>query len=208
MLTASTVLIGLGLITLGAGCFSKSKTTTTTDNVNTVKTTTVNVNATTTTTGAFNAKASDAQILAETNGQWANTATASTQYGDDAWSAEQATGGPDVDSYGDNGSAWAPKEVNKGVETLTVTFAKTVTPAGVRIRESYGSGSITKVELLDTDGVYQTIWEGADSTTGLKYLQIAVTDATYETNTIRITFDTTKAPTEWTEIDAVQLVGE
>ena len=194
-----------GLLALGAGC-NQTATKTTTPN-NTTKTT----NATTNTNAAvvaFNGYASAAAILSDANGQWAKTAVASTEYGSDSWSAKQATGKPNVTVYGDNGYAWAPAEKNKGIETLELSFAQVVTPLGVRVLESYGSGALTKVELKDTTGVYRTVWGGNDVTTGLSYIQIAVAGASYQTDTVKLTFDSTLAPEEWVEVDAVQLVGE
>lgn len=213
------------LLTLGAGCTTTTTpaattptnkattntaptTATNTVTTNTTNTNTTNSNVNTVTdTVTFDAKASDAAILADVNGQWATSATASSQYGSDSWSAKQATGVPDVDTYGDNAKAWAPEEKNKGTETLEVTFTKAVYASGVRVRENLGSGAVTKLELKDIDGKYYTIWEGTDTTEGLDYLQAAVEKTTYKVNGVKVTLDTTKSPTDWTEIDAVQLVG-
>lgn len=205
-LAAATVL------TLGASC---TKTTTTNTNgktnTNTVTTkvnTNAAVNTNTTPAVVFNAAATSAQVLADVNGQWAATATASTQYGSDSWSANQATGEPDVDVEGDNANAWAPLEKNKGTETLELSFTKAVYASGVRIRESLGEGAVTKVELKDIDGNYHSVFSGTDSTSGLNYLQIAVATTTYKVNGVRVTLNTTLSPNDWAEIDAVQLVGQ
>lgn len=207
MLRASALVI-TSLLALGAGCTQTTTKTTAPTNTNPPKTTntaTTNANATVVT---FNAKASDSAVLADKNGKWATTAVASTEYGSDSWSAIQATGKPNVTVYGDNGYAWAPAEKNKGTETLELSFAKVVTPLGVRVRESYGSGALVKIELKDTAGVYQTVWEGTDTTTSLAYVQVAVDEADYQTDTVKLTFDSTLNPEEWVEVDAVQLVGE
>lgn len=205
----TAALVITSLLALGAGCTqTATKTNTPTNPTKTTtptNTATTNANATVVT---FNAKASDSAVLANKNGQWATIAVASTQYGSDSWSAIQATGKPNVTVYGDNGYAWAPAEKNKGVETLEVGFAKVVTPLGVRVRESYGSGALIKIELKDTTGEYQIVWEGTDVTTSLAYVQVAVDGADYQTDTVKLTFDSTLNPEEWVEVDAVQLVGE
>lgn len=196
------------LVLLGAGCSNTTPTTTTTTPTTNTTPTTVAPVETTTTAVTFNATASDAVVRQDVNGQWAATATASSQYGSDSWAAKQATGRPNVESYGDNGYAWAHLEKNKGLETLEVTFAEAVNAVGVRIRESYGSGAVTQVELKDVAGTYHVAWTGIDPTTGLNYLQVPVELTDYEVNGVRITVDTTLVPEEWAEIDAVQLVGE
>lgn len=204
-------LVVLGLA--GAGCTTTQKTATPTASPagTTTPATTVTATPSPTASLTFNTTESDSAILAEKNGQWAVSALASSTYGDatgtESWSPMHATGQPNVETYGDHGTAWAPKEKNKGMEYLEMIYTDPVTPTGVRIRESYGSGCVTKVELKDTNGVWHEIWSGVDTTRGLSYLQIPVTGATYKTKTVKITFDTTKAPNEWAEIDAVQLVG-
>lgn len=205
------------LVLMGAGCTNTNTATTTNTSTKNTNTTTVTTNETNRNTTAntntetvvtFDASATDAEVLNDTNGQWAATATASSEYGADSWSAKQATGKPNVNTYSDNASAWAPLKSNGGEETLELTFAQAVTPVGLRIRESYGSGTITKVELKGVDDTYYTVWSGDDTTEGLAYLQVAVEDADYEADGARITFDTSDLVLEWAEIDAVQLVGE
>lgn len=67
---------------------------------------------------------------------------------------------------------------------------------------------MTKIELKDTDDQYHKVWEEIDTTRGLNYLQVKAEKTSYKVNGAKITLDTTKSPNEWTEIDAVQLVGE
>ncbi len=151
----------------------------------------------------------DEEFLKITNGQWASEATASSSFGaGEAWQAKMATGKPNVFYYGDNGNAWAPQNIAGTTETLTLTFAKSVYATGVNIKESYGSGAIVKVEMgLGTN--LHTVWEGNDDTRGLGYLKVAIDKTSYKVDTVKITFDgNKKSPNEWSEIDAVQLVGE
>lgn len=153
----------------------------------------------------------DNELLNNPDGQWANWAAASSSYGaewGDAWSVASAIGLPDVFIYGDNPNAWAPLTKGGGIETLILRFSHSVYATEVNIKESYGSGAAIKVEFKDENGDFHKIWEGSDQTRGLGYLQVQVERASYKTNEVKITFDTTKVPDEWVEVDAVQLVGE
>lgn len=154
----------------------------------------------------------DSRILSDANGQWAVSAIASSTYNnaknDESWSAKQAIGRPNVNAYADDGNAWAPKDKNVGIEILEVSFATAVHATAIRVKESYGSGAVTKIELKDADGKYHQIWTGDDPTKGMNNLQLKFNKTDYLVKTVKITLDTTKAPAEWTEIDAVQLVGE
>ena len=62
------------------------------------------------------------EIKNDPKGQWAIEAKASSTYNDgkgtDAWSANRATGKPDVDKYGDDGHAWTSKTPDAGIEWL------------------------------------------------------------------------------------------
>lgn len=204
-------LAAVALLAAGGGCTSSDTTKTNANtkpaaNTNTTKSNT-NEKVNDVAKATFDAAAKPKAILADKNGQWATTATASSEYGADSWSAKQATGKPNVDVFGDNSSAWAPLEKNKGVETLELSYAKAVNALGVRVHETYGVGTITKVELKDSEGTYYTIWEGDDSLTDIGYLQAPVEKTDYLVNGVKLTFDTTKVATEWAEVDAVQLVG-
>lgn len=199
-LVSLSVVVAAGTMFIGAACNKTPATNTNTAAANTP--------AASTTLVTMNDKATDAQILADTNGQWAVSATASSQYGTDSWAAKQATGQPNVSVYADDAKAWAPLERAAGIETLELTYAEAVYATGVRIHETYGSGALTKVELMSTDGVYYTIWEGVDTTRTIDYVQVAVPQTPYLTKTVRLTFNTARGDTsEWAEIDAVQLVG-
>lgn len=198
------------LVLLGAGCMGSETNTVTTNTkpTNATNTSKANTNTTAATEITFDVSATDSEVLADDNGQWAKTATASSEYGTESWTAKQATGKPNVTAFGDNGSAWAPYAKSGGKETLELTFAKAMNVVGVRVRESYGNGSITKIELKDVDGGYHAIWSGTDTTDGLSYLQAPVEKTSYKVDGVKLTFDTSNQTVEWSEVDAVQLVGE
>jgi hypothetical protein len=150
------------------------------------------------------------EIKKDPNGQWAIEATASSTYNDakgtDSFSANQATGAPNVDTFGDNGMAWAPKTQDAGIEWLDLKYPKPVYATAIRVRESCGSGAVIKVELFDEQGIAHTAWAGNDPTTDLNYLVVKLPKTAYKTARLKITLATNTVP-GWNEVDAVQLVG-
>ena len=150
------------------------------------------------------------EIKNDSNGQWAIQATASSTYNDAqgtaSWSANQVTGAPNVEKYGDDGHAWAPKTPDAGIEWVDLKYPKPVYATAVRIRESCGSGAVIKVELFDESGKPHTVWAGNDPTTDLNYLIVNFGKTPYKSDRVKVTLATNVVP-GWNEIDAVQLVG-
>lgn len=150
------------------------------------------------------------EIKNDSNGQWAIEAKASSVYNDAkgaaSYSANQGTGLPNVDKYGDAAQAWAPKTADAGIEWLDLKYAKPVYATVVRVRESYGSGAIIKVELFDEQGTAHTAWAGNDPTKELNYLIVDIPKTSYKTARVKVTL-ATNVVHGWNEIDAVQLVG-
>jgi hypothetical protein len=151
------------------------------------------------------------EIKQDPDGQWATAATASSTYNDakdkDRFSAQQATGAPNVEKYSDDGRAWAPKTPDGGIEWLDLTFANPVHASEVRVRESMGSGAVIKVEMYDETGVAHVAWTGIDPTAELNYLILKFKPTEYKTKRVKVTLATNIIP-GWNEIDAVQLVGK
>ena len=149
-------------------------------------------------------------IAKDANGQWAVTASASSSYnnaaGHDDYSPFQATGAPNVEAEGDDGRAWSSKDPDAGIEWLDLQYSKPVFASAVRVRESYGAGTIAKVDVYDEQGQPHTLWTGTDPTTGLNYFILNFPKTTYKTNHIRVALATNVIP-GFDEIDAVQLVG-
>ena len=77
----------------------------------------------------------------------------------------------------------------------------------MRIRESFGSGAVIKVELFDEQGAAHAVWAGNDPTTNLNYLLVKFEKSAYRTNRVKVTLATNVIP-GWNEIDAAQLVGK
>lgn len=152
----------------------------------------------------------DEDVLADSMGQWATQAVASTQYRPDEYSAKQATGQPDVSSYSDNKRAWTPSTAERQEEWLELTFANPVFAAEVRVRQTFNPGSIVKVTAADSSGTWHRLWEGEDPNRYAKdriaWFVIRVPQTAFPVQRVKIHLYT---PTVkgWKQIDAVQLVG-
>src|SRR5947207_9813865 len=84
------------------------------------------------------------------------------------WSAEQAAGEPNTLNPGDAPTAWAPEEIDAGVEWLQVNYKRPAVIGELRIRESYHPGAISKVAavLKDKDKGEIVLWEGTETPAG------------------------------------------
>jgi len=150
------------------------------------------------------------EIKSDPNGQWATDAKASSTFndakGNTSYSASQATGEPNVQTYSTTPQAWSSKTPDSGIEWLELTFAKPVRANAVRVRESSGSGALIKIEVFDEKGASHTVWSGADSTKELNYLIAEFPKTAFMTNRVKLTL-ATNVVGGWNQIDAVQLVG-
>lgn len=103
------------------------------------------------------------QFLNDSKGQWGSTAEASSSYNEsddgegspDFGSPRAATGAPDS-------TAWTPKQTQIGIDWIEVQFAKPVTATELRMVITDGVGSVSKIEVVDTDGKMHTAWSGVD----------------------------------------------
>jgi hypothetical protein len=154
--------------------------------------------------------------------QWAFSASASDAYGGlyggnrDDQSAYAATGEPDVDKCADSKRAWTASREDNGVQWLELGYEKEVYVSSVRVRESFGQGAVTKIEIMNNENAsYMTLWEGKDKNKAcLGYFEanyvlmdgnISKRMTPYLSDKVKITFDTDIKG--WNEIDAVELVG-
>jgi len=150
------------------------------------------------------------EIKSDPNGQWAKDAKASSTFNDAkgtaSYSANQATGEPNVQVYSTTPQAWSAKTPDSGIEWLELTFSKPVHANAVRVRESSGSGALIKIEVFDEKGAAHTVWTGTDSTKELNYLIAEFPKTAFMTNRVKLTL-ATNVVSGWNQIDAVQLVG-
>jgi len=141
--------------------------------------------------------------------QWAKTARASSQYGNDDWSAKQATGAPNTDQCGDHPTAWASANSN-GKAWLELTYETPVVPTQVNIYQSYNPSQVVEVQLITTTGKAYSIYSGAPEEISICPDEASISlDLTKKivVNKVKIFIDQSKLGLGWNEIDAVELVG-
>jgi hypothetical protein len=165
-------------------------------------TTTIYTLTATNTAGSVTSSVTVAVELEEVH-QWASTATASSEYSSSSWSAAQATGEPNVTECGDYVQAWAPSSSHEDPEWLQVGFNTAVYATGVRVHETYYSGFVIRIELIDTEGLVHTIWTGIDITPCPGWLEIDFSSTSYLVEGVIINTQIDG----WEEIDAVELIG-
>jgi hypothetical protein len=140
--------------------------------------------------------------------QWASSASASSEYDNPDWSADQATGAPDTLECGDTPTAWASYG-KFTVEWLEVRYDTAVTPTEINIYESHTPTQAVRVEALDTDGGYHQVYT-ADPQMASEcpyILSVSVRGAEYQAIGVKVTIDQSQLEMPWDEIDAVELVG-
>ncbi len=148
--------------------------------------------------------------------QWAVAAEASSQYGDDGWSAMQATGAPDTFACGDFTTAWA-SALSDGQDVLTLIYEIPVYPVEVNIYQTYNPGAIIAVNLLPLDDSSPfLLFAGTDPATACpEVLSISAPSGEAQAKSIgleilaagiQIDLDQTLTGS-WNEIDAVEMVG-
>ncbi|MBN1964953.1 MAG: hypothetical protein JW910_09915 [Anaerolineae bacterium] len=120
-------------------------------------------------TGSWNEIDTISLIFSDSDGtrtQWPVSATATSEYTSDGWSAMQATGSPDTFECGDIRTAWA-SATSTGQDSLTVTYGVPMVPTRVDIYQTYNPGAIVLVELIPADASLApiVIFAGVDSTT-------------------------------------------
>ena len=138
--------------------------------------------------------------------QWASSASASSAYGMPDWSAQRATGEPDVEGCVDDSRAWASARGN-GLEWLDLRYDTPVYATEVRIYQTLGRGSLARVTLIDEAGEEQLVWQGTDTTEPCPgVFSVSVSRALTRTVGVRVELDESRTGF-WNQIDAVSLVG-
>jgi hypothetical protein len=145
-------------------------------------------------------------FINDANAQWAKTATATSEYGGSSYEPANATGKVDGKNYATKGS-------DVGFDALEVGFEKPVNATQLRVAvgDGYGLEGITKVELQDTDGKWNTVWNGihmvkADKRGNRTWYIQPIEKTAYKAKAARIT-KSNNVTTERLYVDAVQLVG-
>ena len=142
--------------------------------------------------------------------QWASSARASSEYGDSAWSASQATGEPNVDECGDNSKAWATENSTSKEDWIELSYDVPVVPTEIAIYMSYNPSQIIEVDIIDVDGneyiARETTPEKVDYCPDLYQVFLELDEDIY-VKKVKIYLDQSKLKLGWTEIDAVELAG-
>lgn len=158
-----------------------------------------------------NGDVNEADVLADPRGQWAATATASSEYAHDRYSAMQATGPPDVDSYSDNPKAWCHSTTSNGEDWLELTYEQPMVATELRVRQNYTPGTLARVEAYAADGRALVLWAGEDPNVyperRISWFDLRFPPPPFAVSRIRVTLAITRIG-GWKQIDAVQLVGD
>ena len=102
-----------------------------------------------------------------------------------------------------------PSVANGTTEWLALGYATPVYATGVRVRESYGNGAVTKIELRDhATGAGQSVWSGVDATApgAVADLAVVLSPTSYLVDGVRVTLDMNHSSAR-EELDAVALEG-
>jgi len=140
--------------------------------------------------------------------QWATAARASSEYGSGSnWTAQSATGAPDVTTCSDDVKAWAPQE-DDTVEWIELTYATPVYATAVMLFQTYNPTQIVEVELIEPNGAAHAVYnEKPKEVTCPQTLTVSFQKTAYLVNRVKITIDQSVLGLGWNEIDAVELVG-
>jgi hypothetical protein len=137
--------------------------------------------------------------------QWAEKAVASSTYS--SYDAQRATGKLD-NSY------WQNNNSEIGFDNIDLSYAKPVSATEVRVVLPTGEGveAISKIELQDTNGGWNTAWAGISDVKrdrrGDRTWFVRKFDKTaYKAKGVRVTF-ANNLQHVYKDVDAVQLVGD
>lgn len=141
--------------------------------------------------------------------QWAIEAAASSEYSSTGWSANQALGAPDSRGCADQQTAWASLEPNDG-EYLVVRFERFVLPTQINVHVVLNPGTIAGLLVANSNFTDRFIpvpnsAEGPGSPCPNVH-SVNVTGIDFAIDSVIILVDQA-ASGNWTEIDAVELVG-
>lgn len=154
------------------------------------------------------------KYLNDARGQWANSAKASSVFGD------ENSGGPAESNMAKNvigpsdSQDWTNNNIDKGFDWIELGYAKPVNATEVRVVMTGGAGveALNKVELQDTDGKWNVVWTGLSDVKrderGSRTWFVRTFDKTaYKAKAVKITL-ANNLQHAYKEIDAVQLVGD
>jgi Ca2+-binding RTX toxin-like protein len=148
------------------------------------------------------------QAGANIAGQWASSVISFTSQFSGQYAATNMLGAPNTFSYGSAGTAWAPAFVNGTIEQVVLGFATPGVATGVTIRENWGNGFVTRIDLLDINNQFHTVFAGVDPSQPGTVVDFTINFAptAYVVKGVKIFVDTNHDLATYEEIDAVQLL--
>jgi hypothetical protein len=145
--------------------------------------------------------------------QWATTGKASSTFGDDNGEPAQSNLASNIAGAVD-GTTWTNNHQDIGMDWLEASFAKPVAATEVRVVFADGAGveAVSKVELRDAQGKWNTVWSGLsddhrDERGHRTWLVRTFEKTAYPVNAVKITI-ANNVQRGYKVVDAVQLVGE
>lgn len=143
--------------------------------------------------------------------QWAASANASSSYGGDK---PQESNLPKHAIGPIDGNEWSNNSTDLGVDWIELGYAKPVQATEIRLvtNDRATVESITKIELQDTDGKWNTIWSGVNDDkydeNGPRTWVVRTFEKTpYKVKAVKYTI-TNNVRSGYKEVDAAQLVGD
>jgi hypothetical protein len=152
------------------------------------------------------------QFLNDPKGQWATSGKASASYNEEAEDGRARFGAPSAVTGAPDNTAWASKQTQIGIDWVEAQFAKPVAATELRMVITDGVGSVSKIEVVDTDGKLHTVWSGVDETKSddrgeRTWYVTKLEPAPYKVAGARYSFAHVLNQSN-KYVDAVQLVGE
>ncbi len=146
--------------------------------------------------------------------QWASRAKASSAFGDDDGKTP-ADSNLAINMKGPaDGKTWTNNHQEMGFDTIELTYEKPVTANEVRVIFQQGEGveAISKVELQDTNGKWNTVWSGIsdvkrDQRGNRTWFVRSFEKTPYKANAVKLSI-ANNLQHGYKVIDAVQLVGD
>ncbi len=144
--------------------------------------------------------------------QWASTATASSTYRDPKPDDDNRAG---VGAIGPvDGKYWINNNIEIGFDWIVLDYVKPVSATEVRLvlHDGQGSEAISKVELQDIDGKWNTVWSGLSDVKhderGSRTWFVRTFEKTpYKVKAVKYTI-ANNVERSHKYVDAAQLVGE
>lgn len=153
------------------------------------------------------------QYLNDAKGQWAASAKASSTFGDDRNNVSSVNQGSNVTGAPD-GKTWSNNQQDMGFDWLELSYAKPTNITEVRavFLGKHATESISKLELQDTDGKWNTVWSGIseqkEDRRGERTWFVKKFEKTaYKVKAVKLTFANNLSH-GYKEVEAVQIVGE